>query len=44
MTEQAASAIFLIRCADRKGIVARAVRKHVERRVLVYGRKTVVFD
>ena len=25
-------------------VLARAVRKHVERRVLVYGRKTVVFD
>ena len=25
-------------------VLARAVRRHVERRVLVYGRKTVVFD
>jgi len=25
-------------------VLARAVRHHVERRVLVYGRKTVVFD
>jgi formyltetrahydrofolate deformylase len=25
-------------------VLARAVRRHIERRVLVYGRKTVVFD
>ena len=25
-------------------VLARAVRRHVDRRVLVYGRKTVVFD
>ncbi|MEW6545150.1 MAG: formyltetrahydrofolate deformylase, partial [Nitrospirota bacterium] len=25
-------------------VLARAVRLHVERRVLVYGKKTVVFD
>jgi formyltetrahydrofolate deformylase len=25
-------------------VLARAVRRHIEHRVLVYGRKTVVFD
>lgn len=44
MIDQGPSAIVLIRCADRTGIVARAVRRHIEHRVLVYGNKTVVFE
>ena len=29
---------------DLEVVLARAVRRHIERRVLVYGRKTAVFD
>jgi formyltetrahydrofolate hydrolase len=49
------SAVLLIDCPDQKGLVARgrdlermvlsrAVRWHLDRRILCYGNKTVVFD
>ena len=49
------SAALLIDCPDQKGLVARgrdlkrlvlsrAVRWHLDRRILCYGNKTAVFD
>ena len=49
------SAVLLVDCPDRKDLVARgrdlarlvlsrAVRWHLDRRILCYGNKTVAFD